>query len=52
MLAVFQIGGADVTGPITNSLNEFGTTVAKALPNVVAALILLGIGYLIGKIAG
>jgi hypothetical protein len=52
LLTVFQVGGTDVTGPVTNSLNEFGTTVANALPNIVAALILLGIGYLVGKIAG
>ena len=52
LLAVFQISGTDVTEPVTNSLNEFGTTVANALPNIVAALILLGIGYLVGKVAG
>ena len=52
MLAALQIGGVDIGGVVTNSLNEFGTTVADALPNIVAALILLGIGYLVGKIAG
>jgi uncharacterized membrane protein (Fun14 family) len=52
-LTTFQaVGANDVTTPVVNSLNEFGTTVAHALPNVVAALILLGIGYLVGKIAG
>ncbi len=52
----FQSAGAnvpnDIMGPVVNSLNQFGTTVAQALPRVIAALILLGIGYLVGKIAG
>ena len=46
------MGANDLVNPITNSLNQFGTTIAAALPRVVAALILLGIGYLVGKIAG
>ena len=54
MLATLQVGsvGNDIAGPVMNSLNELGTTTAHALPNVIAALILLGIGYLVGKIAG
>ncbi|MEO9363213.1 MAG: hypothetical protein ABI348_04860, partial [Nitrososphaera sp.] len=53
LLSTFQaVGANDLTTPIINSLNEFGTTIGRALPNVVAALILLGIGYLVGKIAG
>jgi hypothetical protein len=61
LLITFQTAGAggagggasnDIMTPIMNSLNEFGTTAAHALPNVVAALILLGIGLLIGKIVG
>ena len=54
LIATLQVGavGNDVANPVMNSLNEFGTTVAHALPNIVAALILLGIGYLVGKIAG
>jgi hypothetical protein len=38
--------------PITNSLNQFATTIAQAAPKIVAALILLGIGLLIGRIIG
>ena len=38
--------------PITNSLGQFATTVAEAAPKIVAALILLGIGLLIGRIIG
>jgi Conserved TM helix len=38
--------------PITNSLSQFVTTVAEAAPKIVAALILLGIGLLIGRIIG
>jgi hypothetical protein len=55
-VTTFQAAGSsipsDIMGPVVNSLNQFGTTVAQALPRVIAALILLGIGYLIGKIAG
>lgn len=52
LLAALQTAGQGVTEPVADSLSEFGTTVANALPNIIAALILLGIGYLIGKIAG
>src|ERR687891_2616254 len=38
--------------PVTNSLNQFATTIAQAAPKIVAALILLGIGLLIGRIIG
>src|SRR5919199_2599268 len=38
--------------PITNSLNQFATTVGQAAPRVVAALILLGIGLLVGRVIG
>ena len=47
-----QAGVQSFTEPITNSLNEFATTIAQAAPKVVAALILLGIGLLIGRIIG
>ncbi|AIF82750.1 small-conductance mechanosensitive channel [Candidatus Nitrososphaera evergladensis SR1] len=53
LLTTFQAAGAnDLTTPIVNSLNQFGTTLGAALPRIIAALILLGIGYLVGKIAG
>ena len=38
--------------PITNSLNQFVTTIAQAAPKIVAALILLGIGLLVGRVIG
>jgi hypothetical protein len=38
--------------PITNSLSQFATTIAEAAPKIVAALILLGIGLLIGRVIG
>jgi hypothetical protein len=38
--------------PITSSLSQFATTIAEAAPKIVAALILLGIGLLIGRIIG
>src|SRR5918997_144075 len=47
-----QAGIQSVIEPITNSLNQFATTIAEAAPKIVAALILLGIGLLIGRIIG
>jgi hypothetical protein len=52
LLTALQTAGQGVTEPVADSLTEFGTTLANALPGVIAALILLGIGYLVGKIAG
>lgn len=52
LLIAFQAAGGQITEPVTDSLSEFGTTIANALPRVIAALILLGIGYLIGRVAG
>ena len=47
-----QAGIQSVIEPITNSLNQFATTIAEAAPKIVAALILLGIGLLVGRIIG
>ena len=47
-----QAGLQSFMEPITNSLNQFATTIAQAAPKIVAALILLGIGLLIGRIIG
>jgi hypothetical protein len=47
-----QSGVQSVIEPVTNSLNQFVTTIAQAAPNIVAALILLGIGLLVGRIIG
>jgi len=47
-----QAGIQSFMEPITNSLNQFATTIAQAAPKIVAALILLGIGLLIGRIIG
>jgi hypothetical protein len=47
-----QAGMQSFIEPITNSLNQFATTIAEAAPKIVAALILLGIGLLIGRIIG
>src|SRR5215213_9729131 len=52
LFAVFlqQAGIQSFMEPVTNSLNQFATTIAQAAPKIVAALILLGIGLLIGRI--
>jgi hypothetical protein len=47
-----QTGVQSFIEPITNSLNEFATTIAEAAPKIVAALILLGIGLLVGRVIG
>src|SRR5919112_429952 len=48
-----QAGGVQsFIEPITSSLSQFATTIAEAAPKIVAALILLGIGLLIGRIIG
>lgn len=53
LLTAFQAAGADQVGnSVIDALNEFGAQIINALPNIVAALILLGIGYLVGRVAG
>jgi hypothetical protein len=47
-----QAGIQSFIEPITNSLNQFATTIAQAAPKIVAALILLAIGLLVGRIIG
>src|SRR5919108_1202335 len=47
-----QAGIQSFIEPITNSLNQFATTIAQAAPKIVAALILLGIGLLVGRVIG
>jgi hypothetical protein len=47
-----QAGVQSFIEPITNSLNQFATTIGQAAPKIVAALILLGIGLLVGRVIG
>jgi Conserved TM helix/Mechanosensitive ion channel len=47
-----QAGVQSFIEPIINSLNQFATTLAQAAPKIVAALILLGIGLLVGRVIG
>ncbi len=47
-----QAGAQSLLEPLTNSLTEFGQTIADAAPKIIAALILLGIGLLVGRIIG
>ena len=47
-----QAGTQSIIEVVTNSLNQFVTTIAQAAPKIVAALILLGIGLLVGRIIG
>jgi hypothetical protein len=41
-----------IVEPITSALNQFATTIAQAAPKIIAALILLGIGLLVGRVIG
>ncbi|MDQ3909927.1 MAG: mechanosensitive ion channel [Thermoproteota archaeon] len=45
-------GAQSFIEPVTSSLNQFATTIAQAAPKIVAALILLGIGLLVGRVIG
>ena len=47
-----QAGVESFLQPLTNALNEFATTVAEAAPKIVAALILLTIGLVVGRAIG
>jgi Conserved TM helix/Mechanosensitive ion channel len=52
-LTAMQVAGAQsFMQPLTNSLNQFSTIVGQAAPRIVAALILLGVGYLAGRAIG
>src|SRR5919202_191380 len=57
ILAIFvvtlqQAGVQSFAQPVTNSLNQFATTIGQAAPKIVAALILLGIGLVVGRVIG
>jgi hypothetical protein len=52
LITLQQAGTQTFTEPLTNSLNQFATTLAEAGPRIIAALILLGIGLLVGRIIG
>ncbi len=53
LLAAMQMAGAQsFMEPLTNSLNQFSTIVGQAAPKIVAALILLGVGYVAGRAIG
>jgi hypothetical protein len=47
-----QAGVQSFVEPVTNSLNQFATTIGQAAPKIVAALILLGIGLVVGRVIG
>jgi hypothetical protein len=36
--------------PITDSLSQFATAIAQVAPKIIPAVILLGIGLLVGKV--
>jgi len=54
MVTLQQAGGdpQQLLQPLTNSMNQFSTSVGIAAPKILAALILLGIGLLAGKVVG
>ena len=53
LFAAMQIAGAQsFMEPLTNSLNQFSIIVGQAAPKIVAAFILLGVGYVAGRAIG
>ncbi|WP_187147606.1 mechanosensitive ion channel family protein [Candidatus Nitrososphaera gargensis] len=52
LITLQQVGTQSVTEPLTNSLNQFATSIAESGPRIIAALILLGIGLLVGRVIG
>jgi hypothetical protein len=52
LVTLQQAGVQSFMQPLTNALNQFATTVADAAPKIVAALILLGIGLVVGRAIG
>jgi hypothetical protein len=40
------------TEPIAESLSQFAITIAQVIPKIVPALVLLGIGLLVGRVIG
>jgi hypothetical protein len=52
VVALQQAGGQQLVEPLTNSFNQFAATVANSAAKIIAALVLLGIGLLVGKIVG
>lgn len=52
LVTTLQTAGTRIIDPIANAFNEFATSIGSALPQIIAALILLGIGYPVGKVAG
>ncbi|MCI0565040.1 MAG: hypothetical protein MN733_41775, partial [Nitrososphaera sp.] len=51
-VVVMQVTAETFFQPIVDSFTQFGQTIAEAAPKIVAALILLGIGLLVGRIIG
>jgi Conserved TM helix/Mechanosensitive ion channel len=52
-LTTMQVAGVQsFVQPLTTSMGQFSTTVGQAGPKIVAALILLGIGYVAGRAIG
>lgn len=46
------VNGTTVLGPALNSLNTFFAQVAEAIPRIIAAGIILLIGFIIGRAVG
>jgi hypothetical protein len=52
LVTLQQAGLQSFTEPLTNSLNQFATSIAQAASKIVAALILLAIGLVAGRAIG
>jgi hypothetical protein len=52
LITLQQIGIQSFFAPLTNALNEFASTLGEAAPKIVAAVVILGIGLLVGRVIG
>jgi hypothetical protein len=52
LITLQQIGIQSFFAPLTNALNEFASTLGEEAPKIVAAVIILGIGLLVGRVIG
>lgn len=52
ILATLQANSTEVVAPALNSLNEFFAQAVEAIPRIIAAGIILLIGYIIGRAVG
>ena len=51
-LSTLQMNGTSVISPVSNTLNQLFSQIVESIPKVIAAAIILLIGYIIGRVVG